>query len=136
MVKEFRSRQFGRLHWLLRIVGGCAIVSLGLAFAATLGSRNGSVETIGAMLFRYRRLLLSIPPSLASGLISSERESGSWELLRMTPLSASRIVRGKLLSVIWTLLILLMASLPGYGVMIWIKPILEQIIRILIAPRR
>ncbi len=134
MVKEFRSRQFGRLHWLLRIVGGCAIVSLGLAFAATLGSEEWGVETIGAIIVSMQAALIVLfTPSLASGLISSERESGSWELLRMTPLSAGRIVRGKLLSVIWTLLILLMASLPGYGVMIWIKPILEeQIIQVLI----
>ena len=135
MVKEFRSRQFGRLHWLLRIVGGCAIVSLGLAFAATLGSEEWGVETIGAIIVSMQAALIVLfTPSLASGLISSERESGSWELLRMTPLSASLIVRGKLLSVIWTLLILLMASLPGYGVMIWIKPILEeQIIQVLIS---
>lgn len=134
MVKEFRSRQFGRLHWLLRIVGGCAIVSLGLAFAATLGSEEWGVETIGGIIVSMQAALIVLfTPSLASGLISSERESGSWELLRMTPLSASRIVRGKLLSVVWTLLILLMASLPGYGVMIWIKPILEeQIIQVLI----
>jgi ABC-type transport system involved in multi-copper enzyme maturation permease subunit len=134
MVKEFRSRQFGRLHWLLRIVGGCAVISLGLAFAATLGSEEWGVETIGGIIVSMQAALIVLfTPSLASGLISSERESGSWELLRMTPLSASRIVRGKLLSVVWTLLILLMASLPGYGVMIWIKPILqEQITQVLI----
>jgi ABC-type transport system involved in multi-copper enzyme maturation permease subunit len=134
MVKEFRSRQFGRLHWLLRIVGGCAIVSLGLAFAATLGSEEWGVETIGGIIVSMQAALIVLfTPSLAAGLISSERESGSWELLRTTPLSAGRIVRGKLLSVIWTLLILLMASLPGYGVMIWIKPILEeQIAQVLI----
>lgn len=134
MVKEFRSRQFGRLHWLLRIVGGCAIISLGLAFAATLGSEEWGVETIGGIIVSMQAALIVLfTPSLASGLISSERESGSWELLRMTPLSAAKIVRGKLFSVTWTLLILLMASLPGYGVMIWIKPILEeQIIQVLI----
>ncbi|MBI1311842.1 ABC transporter permease subunit [bacterium] len=134
MVKEFRSRQFGRLHWLLRIVGGCAVISLGLAFAATLGSEEWGVETIGGIIVSMQAVLIILfTPSLASGLISSERESGSWELLRMTPLSAGRIVRGKLFSVTWTLLILLMASLPGYGVMIWIKPILEeQIIQVLI----
>ncbi len=114
MVKEFRSRQFGRLHWLLRIVGGCAIVSLGLAFAATLGSEEWGVETIGGIIVSMQAALIVLfTPSLASGLISSERESGSWELLRMTPLSASRIVRGKLLSVVWTLLILLSKATPA-----------------------
>ena len=40
----------------------------------------------------------------------------------MTPLSATKIVRGKLLSVFWTLLLVLMATLPGYLVMIYIEP--------------
>src|SRR5207253_1194164 len=28
LVKEFRSRRFGRLHWLLRLVAGCAVLTL------------------------------------------------------------------------------------------------------------
>ena len=28
MVKEFRTRKFGRLHWLLRLVALCGIISL------------------------------------------------------------------------------------------------------------
>jgi hypothetical protein len=134
MVKEFRSRQFGRMHWLLRLVAGCALASLGLAFAATLGSEEWGVERIGAILVSMQMALVVLfTPALASGLISSERESGGWELLRMTPLSAGRIVRGKLLSVVWTLLLLLIASLPGYGVMIWIKPVLQaQILQVMV----
>jgi len=134
MVKEFRSRQFGRMHWLLRLVAGCALASLGLAFAATLGSEEWGVEKIGAILVSMQMALVVLfTPALASGLISSERESGGWELLRMTPLSAGRIVRGKLLSVVWTLLLVLIASLPGYGVMIWIKPVLQtQILQVML----
>lgn len=134
MVKEFRSRQFGRMHWLLRLIAGCALVSLGLSFAATLGSEEWGVEKIGAILVSMQMALVVLfTPALASGLISSELESGSWELLRMTPLSAGRIVRGKLLSVVWTLSLLLIASLPGYGVMIWIKPVLrEQILQVML----
>lgn len=133
MVKEFRSRQFGRMHWLLRLIAGCSLVSLGLAFAATLGSEEWGVEKIGAILVSMQMALVVLfTPALASGLISSEIESGGWELLRTTPLSASRIVRGKLLSVVWTLVLLLLASLPGYGVMIWIKPVLkDQILQVM-----
>lgn len=127
MVKEFRCRQFGRLHWLLRLISGCALISLGLAFAATLGSEEWGVETIGGIIVSMQvALVVLFTPALASGLISGERESGGWELLRTTPLSAGRIVRGKLISVIFTLALLLMASLPGYGVMIWIKPVLRE----------
>ena len=34
MVKEFRCRQFGRLHWLLRLIAGCAVLSLMLTLAS------------------------------------------------------------------------------------------------------
>ncbi|HZY88656.1 MAG TPA: hypothetical protein VFE78_27785, partial [Gemmataceae bacterium] len=51
---------------------------------------------------------------------------GSWQLLLMTPLSAGAILRGKLLSVAWPLLLLLCATLPGYVVMMTIKPTLVQ----------
>jgi ABC-type transport system involved in multi-copper enzyme maturation permease subunit len=63
-----------------------------------------------------------ITPSLAAGLISTERESGGWDLLRMTTMSGLRIVTGKLASVAWTLLLILFATAPGYVVMIYIKP--------------
>jgi len=134
MIKEFRSRQFGRLHWLLRLVSACALISLALAFAATLGSEEWGVETIGSILVMMQvALIVLFAPALAAGLISSERESGGWDLLRTTPLSPGKIVRGKLLSVLWTLLLVLMSTLPGYGVMIWIKPVLrEQILQVLV----
>ena len=42
----------------------------------------------------------------------------------MTPLSPGAILRGKLMSVAWPLLLLLFATLPGYVVMMTIKPAL------------
>ena len=134
LVKEFRSRTFGRSHWMLRLVSGCALLSLALSWATTLGSEQWGVEEIGGIIVTMQVMLVALfTPGISSGLISSERETGSWQLLRMTPLSTGSIVRGKLTSVLWTLLLLLMATLPGYGVMIWIKPILrEQITQVMI----
>lgn len=123
MVKEFRTRKFGRIHWLLRLVAGCAVLSLLLTFAATTGVVDWGVKTIGGfMVLLQIVLVVLITPSLASGLISAERESGGWELLRMTPMSPLKIVRGKLLSVIWTVGLILLATVPGYVVMIYIQP--------------
>lgn len=135
LVKEFQCRQFGRSHWLLRLIAACALISLTLAYATTLGSTEWGVEKIGAIIVTMQVGLIAVfAPGISAGLISSERESGGWEQLRATPLSAGTIVRGKLLSVAWTLILLLMATLPGYGVMIWIKPILrEQIQQIMIS---
>jgi ABC-type transport system involved in multi-copper enzyme maturation permease subunit len=123
MVKEFRCRRFGRLHWLLRLISACAILSLFLTYATTQETIEWGVETIGGIMVSLQvALLVLITPSLAAGLISGERESGGWPLLMATPLSVWRIVWGKLLSVILTLVLVLCATLPGYMVMVYIEP--------------
>lgn len=134
MVKEFRCRRFGRLHWLLRLVAICAMLSLGLTYATVTGTVDWGVETIGGILVLMQvALLVLITPSLAAGLLSTERETGGWPLLQMTPLSVLRIVWGKLLSVILTLLLVLCATLPGYVVMVYIEPGLRlQVERVVI----
>jgi ABC-type polysaccharide/polyol phosphate export permease len=55
-------------------------------------------------------------------LISADVESGSWQLLQMTPLPVRRIVLGKLASVLWPVLLILVSTVPGYLVMVHIKP--------------
>jgi ABC-type transport system involved in multi-copper enzyme maturation permease subunit len=123
MVKEFRCRRFGRLHWLLRLVSICAMLSLGLTYAATAGTLDWGVETIGGiMVVMQVALVILITPSLSAGLISSERESRGWQLLRTAPISVGSIVWGKLLSVILPLMLILCATLPGYIVMVYIEP--------------
>ena len=123
MVKEFRCRRFGRLHWLLRLVAICAVLSLGLTYTTVTGTVDWGVDTIGGiMVLMQVALLVLITPSLASGLISTERESGGWPLLQMTSMSVSRILWGKILSVLLTLALVMCATLPGYLVMVYIEP--------------
>jgi len=125
MVKEFRTRRFGRIHWLLRLVAACAVLSLVLTVFAATSVVDWGVDTIGGFMVLLQILLvILIVPALTSGLISSERESGGWELLRMTPMSSFKILRGKLLSVIWTVALILLATLPGYLAMIYIQPVM------------
>jgi ABC-type transport system involved in multi-copper enzyme maturation permease subunit len=125
MVKEFRSRRFGRSHWMLRLIALSAILSLGLTTIAASGALDWSVEVVGGVLVLLQvALLLLFAPSLAAGLVSAERESGSWQLLRMTPLAPGTILRGKLLSVAWPLLLLMCATLPGYAITMTVKPTL------------
>ena len=70
---------------------------------------------------------------MAGGIIAGEMESGGWNLLRVTPLSAGKILRGKLFSVLLTLMLVLCASLPGYAIMMAIKPnLLQQVIQVLV----
>ena len=118
MVKESRSRRFGRSHWLMRLVGFCAIVSLALMLAATSATIAWGVATLGTILVLMTvGLIILLTPTLASGLISGERESGGWKMLMMTPLSPISIITGKLLSVVVTLSLLLVAVLPAYALL-------------------
>lgn len=134
MVKEFRCRRFGRSHWMLRMISGCAILSLTLSILTTTGTMDWDVQTIGGILVVLQvALIVLVTPSLSAGLISAERESGGWQLLLMTPLSAGTILRGKLLSVIWPVLLIMLATLPGYVVMMYIEPGLQlQVQRVLV----
>jgi ABC-type transport system involved in multi-copper enzyme maturation permease subunit len=134
MVKEFRTRRFGRSHWMLRLLALTAILSLALSVVAVTGALGWGVEVIGGGLVLLQvALLILFAPSLAGGLVSSERESGTWQLLRMTPLRPGAILRGKLMSVAWPLLLLLSATLPGYVVMMTIKPALvPQVERVVV----
>ena len=86
MVKEFRSRRFGRGHWTLRLIAPAAILSLGLSYIAAAGALGWGPELIGgALVLSQTALLLLFAPSLSAGLISTEREGGGWQLLRTTP---------------------------------------------------
>ncbi len=46
--------------------------------------------------------------------------------MQTTPLGAGRILRGKLLSVAGSLALILFATLPGYGVLVYARPALVQ----------
>ncbi len=130
MVKEQRCRRFGRGHWMMRLIGLCLIVSLGLMLLAANASSDamagGSTTAVnrlgGVIVLLQIALIVLLTPSLAGGLIAAEVESRGWQLLQMTPLSAVTIVIGKLMSVAVTLLLLLLATLPGYVVLIYIQP--------------
>ncbi|HJT78012.1 MAG TPA: ABC transporter permease [Gemmataceae bacterium] len=134
MVKEFRARRFGRSHWMLRLLAVCAILSLALTCVAATGALGWGIESVGGALVLLQVVLLILfAPSLAAGLVSAEREAGSWQLLRMTPLSPASILFGKLLSVAWPLLLLLGATLPGYVTVMTVKPeLVYQVQRVVI----
>jgi hypothetical protein len=123
MVKEFRTRRFGRSNWTLRLLALAAVLSLALSVLAIVGALDIGVDLIaGALVCLQAVLLILFAPSLSAGLVSAEREGGGWQLLRMTPLSPGRILRGKLASAAWPVLLILGATLPGYIVMTIVKP--------------
>ncbi len=120
--KEFRSRRFGRAHWIVRMMAACVIISVALAIASTQGSEKWGPEIINGIMANLQfGLVILVTPSLAAGLISSELESGSWRLLKMTPMSPFRIFTGKLMSVLVTVGLILIATIPGYIVLLQVQ---------------
>lgn len=125
MIKEFRCRRFGRSGWLLRMIAFCLVASLGLMLLASysagahVATEYRGIEQLGGIIVLLQTaLVILLTPALAAGLISQERESGGWHLLQLTSLNPWRIVLGKLLSVGVVLLLILVATLPGYAVLV------------------
>lgn len=118
MIKEFRCRRFGRSHWNMRLFALCLIVSLGLTFFTTTGTMNWGVAELGRIIILIQfALIVLLAPSLTGGLIAGERESGGWQILQTTPMSTGMILRGKLMSALFSLSMVLVATLPSYLVM-------------------
>ncbi|MCE9591881.1 MAG: ABC transporter permease [Planctomycetes bacterium] len=135
MVKEFRTRRFGRSYWIMRLIALTLVASMGMVLAVTLGTLDWGPATLGAVVVSIScSLILLITPALAAGIISSERQTGGWQLLQMTPLSPVTIVIGKLLSVALPLALVLLATLPAYAVILLIdwdslhRPVLSTLI--------
>ncbi len=125
MVKEFRARRYGRSGWIMRLIVLCLLASLVLMLLATVvagqqvGAEYRGIEQQGSITVLLQvALIVLLTPTLAAGLISTERETGGWQLLQVTPMSPLRIVVGKLLSVAVVLALVLAATLPGYIVLL------------------
>ena len=50
MVKEFRTRRFGRSHWTLRLIALTAVLSLALSYLAAGGALGWGIEDTGGAL--------------------------------------------------------------------------------------
>jgi ABC-2 type transport system permease protein len=81
------------------------------AISGEASARIGQV-IYGGVLGVLTALTLLIAPALASGVISSEREKQTMELLVTTPVSTLGLVVGKLVSSLAYLLLLIVASVP------------------------
>ncbi|GIW91356.1 MAG: hypothetical protein KatS3mg109_1788 [Pirellulaceae bacterium] len=122
MVKEFRSRRFGRAWWLLRWVALSAIVALLLTCGSATATISRGVSVTGGILVGFQSaLVLLLTPSLTAPLFSLERETGGWVLLQVTPVSVLRLLGGKLVSVLITLCLIVAATVPSYLVLVWIN---------------
>ena len=77
MVKEFRTRRFGRSHWTLRLIAITAVLSLALSYLATGGAGLGHRGRRRRAGPPANSAAHSFAPSLAAGLLApSARAAG------------------------------------------------------------
>ncbi|MBP5233261.1 MAG: hypothetical protein J6333_07625 [Planctomycetes bacterium] len=125
-VKEMRTKAFGRLTWFARCLSACFIASFVLAFlplsqtgenAGPEFQTNIALACIGIPL----AIIVLICPVLTAGAISDEKQSGIFDMLRVTRISAFTLVVGKL-EVAWLFTsMLLISALPTYFVLVYLS---------------
>ena len=121
-LKELRGRMRGERAFLtltLYLLFLTAIITMvyTVASAGTLIMGGAAARTVGKSLFAAVLavqvfLVAFIGPAFTAGAISGERERQTFDLLRTTLLSAEALVRGKLLSALSYILLLVLVSIP------------------------
>ena len=122
--KEFklRFRSFKSFLGVLFYVLAIGAIVIGMIFIQSLSSMGGRVDPDASRsMFIFLSviqlaLVLFITPGLTAGVISSERERQTLNILLTTSQSSAGIIFGKLISSISYLLLLVVASLPLYSI--------------------
>ena len=123
VLKELRSRMRGnRAFIILTVYVGLisalvAIVYISFVSTNDFGFSPDTRQIMGKTIFglvvlAQLGMISFVAPGLTAGAISSERERQTFDLLRTTLLPGRSLVRGKLLSALVYLLLLLFAALP------------------------
>jgi ABC-type transport system involved in multi-copper enzyme maturation permease subunit len=122
LVKEIRSRMRGprpfvTLTGVLLLMGAASYGIYRVSIGAMAYSPNPLSPQIGQALFVGIALLelimvCAITPAVTAGSISGEEERETMEMLLATPLSAHRIVIGKLLAALSFVFLLIFAAIP------------------------
>jgi hypothetical protein len=123
--KERRTSQLRGARWLIRVFYGTLVLSLGLAAMSLYGGveHEDLLRYVAVVLVCLQMAVVAlVAPSLTSSVISSEVETGTFELLRLTRLSAGQIFWGKLLPALLPALLPVVALLPAYTAICFINP--------------
>ncbi|MDQ3440941.1 MAG: ABC transporter permease [Planctomycetota bacterium] len=118
VAKERRTGSLRSGRWTIRIFYLCLFLSLGLAVMALYsGVEQGDLLRYVAQVVVALQIgvIALVAPSLTSAAISTEIESGTWELLRLTPRNGGEIFVGKLLPSLIPAVLPVLALLPAYG---------------------
>lgn len=116
--KEARTTQLRSRRWMLRVFYGALMLSLLLAVMALYGGVDHPdlLAYVARVIVAFQAALVAfVVPSLTSAAVSSEIETGTFEMLRLTPLRASAIFWGKFLPAFIPALLPLVALVPAFA---------------------
>ena len=120
-IRELRGRMRGKRAFIFITV--YLTILVGLFWAALQAGGQfwtmGALESIGfgrgvfgAVMFIEALVIIALAPAYTAGLISSEHEKQTFDLLSATPITSLAIVLGKLLSGLSYLALIVGASIP------------------------
>ena len=139
--KEFRSRM---RSWKSPLVISLYLGTLALITIAYYWVKQKNMMYSGfgpnvgpeiyVVLTVFQLLLVSfVTPAFTAGVINGERERQTFDLLTCTPLSATSIVLNKLFASISYIFLLIIASLPAFGVVYFFGGVLlSEIVQVFI----
>ncbi len=122
-VVELRSKIFGNPKFILRALAACIAISLCLIFLVTL--QYGVIFTqdqvrLTAVLFQFG-VVAAFAPVVSSSSVTDEMTSGTFEMLRMTPLYAWTLVTGKFKAAFIYVLVFLISSVPVFFAIMYME---------------
>ncbi len=124
IAKERRTNQLRSGKWMIRIFYSATVLALGLSLMALLGgSEHENIQTYVATVIASLQfaVVALVTPSLASPVISSEIEAGTFEMLRMTRLGGGRIFWGKFIPAFLPALLPAIAIIPAWVVVSFVN---------------
>ena len=126
LVLDLRTRSAGVAH-LLRAGFVCLIFAIGLVIlvSGTWGATQPDTIRLIALSFQIGLIGL-VGPSLTIGSISSEVEGRTFDMLRMTPLSAWTFFSGKFTAAAIPSLMLVVAAMPVFLALQAIQQVTEM----------
>ncbi len=122
-VTELRSKIFGNPKFILRALAILISISLALIFLVTLQYGvffSQDQVRLAAVLFQFA-VVVSFAPVVSSSSISDEMTSGTFDMLRMTPIRAWTLVTGKFKAAFIYVLIFIISSLPVFFAILYME---------------
>jgi ABC-type transport system involved in multi-copper enzyme maturation permease subunit len=124
LAKETRTSSLRGGSWLIRIFYGMLVLSLMLSLMSLYGGMEYAdlLRYVFQVLVAFQLIgIAAVIPSLTAPAISAEIETGTFEMLRLTPLKGRQIFWGKFLPAYAAALLPIAAMLPAYGTICFVN---------------